>query len=404
MLAFYNIGVHIYSFAVFIASFFNPKAKLWLQGRKGLIELIERETSGFSGETIWVHCASLGEFEMARPVMERLKESDSKLRIVLTFFSPSGYEVRKNYTVADYVYYLPLDTHANAKRFVAAIKPNKVIFVKYDLWYHYLKQAKKHGATLLLISAQFRPSQQYFKFYGIVARRALLMFGKIFLVDEASEQLLNQINVKNTTVCGDTRYDRVMEVAHSVKRNTNIEDFRANSKLVVCGSTWAEDEKIIVNSINYFSDVKWIVAPHEVGEENIQRLEKLFPNSIRYSSYINSDAKVLIIDSIGLLNQLYGYADVAYVGGGFRTGLHNILEATAFGVPTVFGPDASRFPDATEMTEKGLAFSIANSLQLQTKFDELLNQDQLNLRGAITQFMNSRTGATEAILEYTNKC
>lgn len=404
MLAFYNIGIQLYHLAVRIASFFNPKANKWLDGRKGLLAKIEAETNTFSGKTLWVHCASLGEFEMARPVIERLKQADSSLRIVLTFFSPSGYEVRKQYKGADHVFYLPLDTQTNAARFVNAIKPSTVIFVKYDLWFHHLNEAKKCGAKLLLISAQFRPSQQYFKFYGITARKALKLFDKIFLVDADSEKLLHQIDVNNTRVCGDTRYDRVMEVAANADSIAAIETFKGTAKLIVCGSTWPEDEKLLAACVNAFPSTRWVVAPHEVVEANIQRLESLLPRSVRLSTFKNNDANVLVVDSIGILNSIYRYADVAYVGGGFRTGLHNILEATAFGVPTVFGPDFSRFPDAGEMAQKGLVFTIRNEEELKSKLDGLLAEDQTKLRNEITTFMQSRTGATNAILEYTNAC
>jgi len=403
VLVFYNIGIQLYYFAIRIASLFNPKAKKWLEGRTGLLTKIEQETSGFSGETLWVHCASLGEFEMARPIMELLKQQDSNLRIILTFFSPSGYEIRKNYELVNHVFYLPLDTKSNAKEFLNAIKPNTVIFVKYDLWFHHLNEAKKQGAKLMLVSAQFRPNQQYFKFYGATARKALKLFDKIFLVDVNSEKLLHQIDVKNTTVCGDTRYDRVMEIAKSAESISEIEQFKGDSKLVVCGSTWPEDEKLLAACLEKHPNTKWIITPHEIGEENLQRLEQLFPNSVRLSKFEKEGANVLIVDAIGLLNKIYRYADVAYVGGGFRTGLHNILEATAFGVPTVFGPDYSRFPDAGEMADNGLVFSIKNEAELNNRIEELLNNDQRKLRDSITDFMQSRTGATEAILEYTNK-
>lgn len=404
MLMFYNIGIRLYGLGIRVTSLFNPKAKKWLNGRKRLLDKIERETAGFKGETLWVHCSSLGEFEMARPIMEQLKQSDSKLRIVLTFFSPSGFEVRKNYQIADHVFYLPLDTALNAKQFVKAIKPSKVIFVKYDLWFHHLKAAKDFGAKLMLISATFRPDQVYFKYYGSVGRKALELFDRIFLVDTDSEKLIRSIGITNTIVCGDTRYDRVMEIAAAAEDNDFIKTFKGDSKLIICGSTWKEDEEVLLDSIENFKDVKWVIAPHEVGEENIQRLQKLFTDSVRYSQYKGSEARILIIDSIGLLNKLYRYANVAYIGGGFRTGLHNIFEATAFGVPTIFGPDTSRFPDAAEMAQIGLAFRILNSSELKSKVSELLAQDQEQLRSDIKSFMASRTGATKAILQYTNKC
>lgn len=404
MLMFYNIAIRLYGLGIRVAALFNPKAKKWLDGRKGLLENIESEVGVFSGETLWVHCASLGEFEMARPIMEQLKAHDSKLRVVLSFFSPSGYEIRKNYILADHVFYLPLDTPSNAKRIVQAIKPNKVIFVKYDFWFHHLKAAKDFGAKLMLISATFRPDQQYFKFYGSTGREALKLFDRIFLVEEESEKLLHEIGVKNTTVCGDTRYDRVMENAQSAERNELIESFKGDSKLIICGSTWKEDEVVLLDSIKNLKDVKWVIAPHEVGEENIRRVQKLFPDSVRYSNHLESSSRVLIIDSIGLLSQLYQYADIAYIGGGFRSGLHNVFEATAFGVPAVFGPDTSRFPDAEEMAQKGLAFRIQNGSELNSKLNDLLESDQDEVSGNIKKFMGSRMGATEAILEYTKNC
>ena len=404
MLLLYNISIRAYHFAILIASIFNSKAKKWLVGRNGLLREAEHRLSGFAGQTLWVHCASLGEFEMARPIMERLRGSEPQLRIVLTFFSPSGFEIRKNYPIADHVFYLPLDTPQNAKRMVQAIRPNKVIFVKYDLWFHHLHAAKTFGAKLMLISAQFRPGQHFFKFYGSLGRRTLKLFDRIFLVDSASENLLRSIGVKNTLVCGDTRYDRVMEIAASAEPNALIASFKGNSKLVVCGSTWSEDEALLASCVGRLENTKWIIAPHEVGEENIHRLEKLLPNSVRYSKPNEAVAQILIIDSIGMLSRLYRYADVAYIGGGFKTGLHNVLEATAYGVPTVFGPDHSRFPDAGEMVEKGMAFSIRNQSELEAKFSALLNLDQDEFRASLIGFMQGRKGATEAILKYTMDC
>jgi 3-deoxy-D-manno-octulosonic-acid transferase len=404
MLVFYNIGVRFYYFGVVIASSFSAKAKLWLLGRENLLQKIEQEVSGFSEQTIWVHCASLGEFEMVRPIIEGLKQVDSKLRIILTFYSPSGYEVRKNYDMADHVFYLPLDTRENASRFIKAIKPNKTIFVKYDLWFNYLNAAKGFGSKLILISAQFRPSQPYFKFYGGVGRDALKLFDQIFLVDSGSEKLMQEIGIENTTVCGDTRYDRVMEIVKIAEPFAEIERFKGDGKLVVCGSTWPEDERNLASLINKRGNTKWIIAPHEVGESNIMRLEKRFPDSVRLSNGSFTEANVIIVDSVGQLNKLYRFADVAYVGGGFKSGLHNILEATAYGVPTVFGPNHSRFLDAGEMASKGLAFSVLNESDLQAKITNLLEMDQSQFHSKVLEFMNVRTGATKAILEYTKEC
>ena len=405
MLVFYNIGIRLYHLGVLIASIFNPKAKLWIDGRNGLLQKIEQEVSDFSGETIWVHCASLGEFEMARPIMEGIKNSSSDSRIILTFFSPSGFEIRKKYALAEHVFYLPLDTASNAERFVRAIKPTKTIFVKYDLWFHHLNAAKKAGSELMLISAQFRENQSYFKFYGGVGRDALKLFDQTFLVDTNSEKLLHQIDIKKTTVCGDTRYDRVTEIASTSKSNKLIEAFKGESQLIVCGSTWQPDEEVIKMSLDSFTNVKWIIVPHEVGDANLKRIENLFLNTIRYSKLDSqSSSRIVIVDSIGILNTLYKYANVAYVGGAFKTGLHNILEATAYGVPTVFGPDYSQFADAGELVAANLAFSIKNEQELKKQMATLLNDDQKKLSSSILEFMKKRTGASEAILEYTNKC
>ncbi|MFC2175494.1 3-deoxy-D-manno-octulosonic acid transferase [Bacteroidota bacterium] len=397
----YNIGIRLYHFGVLVASFFNPKAKLWLQGRKGLLAKIERECSGYTGKTMWVHCASLGEFEMARPIMEGVKSTEPETRLVLTFFSPSGFEIRKNYALADHVFYLPIDTADNAMRFVRAINPSSVVFVKYDLWYHFINAAHAFGARLILISAQFRSNQHFFKKHGGIGRKTLQLFNHIFCVDNHSLQLLQSISVKDVTVCGDTRYDRVMEVAGTGSGVDKIVQFKEKRKLVVCGSTWKEDEALLVSCVAQWPDVRWVIAPHEVGEDNLQRIEKLFKRTVRFSDFDGqSEASVLLVDNVGYLSKMYAHAEVAYVGGGFKTGLHNILEATAFSVPTVFGPDFSRFPDAGEMVQSNLAFSINNQAQLQQCMRNLLEEDQTALRNKIGKFMQQRTGATKAILKY----
>ncbi|MDP6908534.1 MAG: glycosyltransferase N-terminal domain-containing protein [Flavobacteriales bacterium] len=403
MLLLYNISISFYRLGVYLASFINPKATKWIEGRKGLLCEIEQQTAGFDGETVWVHCASLGEFEMARPIIESVKARNPSTRIVVTFFSPSGYEVRKDYQLVDHVFYLPIDSKSNAESFIGAIKPTTVIFVKYDLWFHYLNEAKKAGAKLILISAQFRQKLHFFKLYGTIGRRTLRMFNRIFLVDEKSKKLLDSIAINDAVVCGDTRYDRVVEVAKASESVDVIERFKSHSKLVICGSTWAEDEALLVDCVKANQNVKWVIAPHEVGEENLKRMEKLFADTVRLSNFSNSsNAQVLLVDGVGYLSKLYRYADVAYVGGGFKTGLHNILEATAFGVPTIFGPCHSRFPDAGEMDENGLAFSIKNQEELGTRLSGLLSQDQTDLRNRILAFMEARTGATRTILQYLN--
>ena len=401
MVLLYDLGIRMYALSIALASIFNPKAKEWILGRRGLLSRIENKVGTSDRETLWVHCASLGEFEMARPVMEGLKERDSSIRIVLTFFSPSGYRVRKDYSVADHVFYLPTDTESNARRFIKAIRPSTVIFVKYDLWLHYLQEAKRSGAHLIMIAAQFRPEQHYFRWYGTVGRTALKAFDRVFLIDEKSDRLLQTIKVSTGTVCGDPRYDRVMKVARTAGADLAMETFKADSKLVICGSTWKEDETLLAEAIRKFPKVKWVLAPHEAGETHLRQLESLLGNTVRYSrSGDNPETRVMLVDGVGFLSRLYRYADVAYVGGAFRTGLHNILEATAFGVPTIFGPDHSRFPDAGGMAAKNLAFSIRDQQELNDRLALLLCADRSDLRNRISEFMHSRTGASAAVLGY----
>jgi len=394
----YHLAITIYHTALRIAALWHPKAQLWVNGRKGLLERIEREVRPHQGRTVWVHCSSLGEFEMARPIMEALKADPIPPRIVLTFFSPSGYGIRKDYAGADHVFYLPLDGEANAQRFMAVIRPDAAVFVKYDLWWHFLKTAKTHGAQLVLISAVFAQRQHFFKWYGGHGHRCLHLFDRIFTVDGNSVKLLHGIGITQTESVGDTRYDRVMEVATHWSGFPAIDRFKGESKLVVCGSTWAEDEALIRDAMAQFPDVKWIIAPHEVGDGNIKRMERMFPSAVRFSGYTDQQTDMLIVDSIGVLNRLYGHADAAYVGGGFGRVLHNILEATAYGIPVTFGPDHASFPDAGQMVEQGLVFSVRDANGLSVSLRRCL--DGAVDREAILAFMQQRTGAKEAVLRF----
>lgn len=396
----YDLAIGLYHTALRMAAMWHPKARKWAAGRKGLVERIEREVGVFSGKTVWVHCASLGEFEMARPIMEGLKDSTAPTRIVLTFFSPSGYEVRKDYAGADHVFYLPIEGRMNAQRFIAAVRPDTAVFVKYDLWWHFLMAAKGHGTHLMLISAVFTPRQYSFKWYGGHGRRCLGLFDRIFTVDDSSVKQLRGIGIDHAESVGDTRYDRVMEVAADWSGFPSIDRFKGEGKLVVCGSTWPEDEAVIRGAMVRFPDVKWIIVPHEVGDANIRRMERLFPQAVRFSGYTDQQTDVLLVDSIGVLNRLYGHADVAYVGGGFGRVLHNILEATAFGIPVIFGPDHATFPDAGLMAERGLAFSIRDGEELSSALRECL--DGKVDRHLILAFMRERTGAKVAVLDCLN--
>lgn len=394
----YHFAISFYHNALRIAALWHPKARLWVNGRKGLLTKIEREVGRYQGTTIWVHCASLGEFEMARPIMEVLKTLPAPPRIVLTFFSPSGYEIRKNYEGADHVFYLPREGRADAQRFIAAVRPRQVIFVKYDLWWHFLRAAKESGAQLVLISAVFTPKQYFFKWYGIHGRRCLALFDRIFTVEAHSAAQLHSIGIYATQASGDTRYDRVMQVASSWAPIETIDLFKGNKKLVVCGSTWAEDEQLLSTMVSAFPEVKWIIAPHEVSEGNVSRLQRMFPEAVRHSQYQRQETDVLVIDSIGLLNRLYGHADVAYVGGAFGRVLHNVLEATAYGIPVVFGPDMGRFLEAYYLVQKGWATSVSDGPQLLSALRSYMEGEYP--KETVLQFMHQRTGATNAVVSY----
>ncbi len=392
----YDLLISAYHLALRLAAFRNAKARLWVEGRKGLLERIETEVAGHLGPTVWVHCASLGEFEMARPIIEGIRAMGQGHRIILTFFSPSGYEVRKDFSGAEHVFYLPLDTEANAQRFVGAIRPDVVIFVKYDLWRHFLEAAKGFGARLFLISAVFEKRQYFFKWHGGHGRACLALFDRIFTVDDASVQLLKGIGINNAEACGDTRYDRVMDMARNWEPIPEVLRFKGDARLVVCGSTWSEDEAVIRGAIDALQGVRWVLAPHEVDEASLRRIEAVFPEAVRLSRYRGQSATMLLVDSIGLLGRLYGQADVAYVGGAFGRRLHNILEVTAYGIPVVFGPDHGHLPDAGQMLQLGLATSVADAPQLTAALRHRL-ADPFE-KEVLLDFMRQRTGATEVIL------
>lgn len=413
MIFFYNIFTSLYLFSVYIVSFFNKKAKKWIEGRKNVFENLNAALAGKQAESLlWMHCASLGEFEQGRPLLEKLKEGNSKLKIVLTFFSPSGYEIRKNSPLADHIFYLPMDSKKNAERFVSLLNPSVVIFVKYEFWFHYLNELKKKNIPSFLISASFRANQHFFRWYGEWFREILKTFTHIFVQDEGSKNLLEKINIKNVSVSGDTRFDRVFATAQAAEGIPVIAKFKEGKKIFIAGSTWEEDEKIIYRIPFSKYRLKVIIAPHEISENNIRRVISLFPEkSIRYSHLLKMDeatrdreliaCNFLIIDNIGMLARLYRYGDISYIGGAHGRSLHNILEAAAFGLPVIFGPDYSKNWEAAALIGKGGAFSVKNSGELENKIGFLLH-DEMILRIASEMsrnFVRSNTGATEKILE-----
>lgn len=405
----YNIGIRSYDLAIRLAAPFNEKASLWVKGRKDIrkkINAIQR-----NGERlVWFHAASLGEFEQGRPVMEELKRAEPETKILLTFFSPSGYEIRKNYNGADYILYLPTDTPGNARFLVQQLKPDAAVFIKYEFWYNYLRELNKHQIPVYLISAIFRPEQPFFKSWGSLHRRMLGFFSRLFVQDDESVRLLDSIGVKNARRTGDTRFDRVKQIADTAKEIENVRLFCNGQPAVVCGSTWPPDEDILMEYINNdHNGYKWIIAPHEIGENHVKTiLEKCKRKITRYSNKnaVFADNDVLIIDCIGLLSAIYRYGQVAYIGGGFGVGIHNTLEAAVYGIPVIFGPKYQKFNEAVSLISEGGAFTINNGSQLKEILDTLINKPIIAETAGkkALEYVESQLGATQIILkELKNK-
>ncbi len=400
----YNLAINIFSALVHIAAPFNPKAALWVNGRKKWAQKISGKINP-GDRTFWIHCASLGEFEQGRPVIEAVRKQMPGLKIVLTFFSPSGFEIRKNYSEADCVSYLPSDTPSNVEEFIKIVHPELVIFVKYEFWNNYISELYKRNIPLYLISGIFRPGQHFFKSYGSFFREILKKFRIIFVQDSTSVELLTGIGIKNVIRAGDTRFDRVVSIAGNAGKISKIEQFRGSERLFLAGSSWKPDEEIIARYINQNPGrMKWVFAPHEIEEDNIERLEKLFMvKCVRFSKYDESsaDARVMIIDNIGMLSSAYRYAYVAAIGGGFGKGIHNILEAACWGIPVMFGPRYEKFREAVELIkEKGAmtfdSFEIFSGILNKWLNDELF---YLESAKAASFYVNKNTGATGIILD-----
>jgi len=402
MTALYNIGIQLYFLTIRIASFFSKKARLWVNGRKNQ-SLIRFDSS------IWFHFASLGEFEQGRPVLEEMKRVYPGDKIVVTFFSPSGYEVRKNTPLADAVYYLPLDTPANARKFIDTVQPRMAVFTKYEYWYHYFNEMHKRELPLYVISAIFRPQQVFFKWYGGLQIKILRMATHFFVQDEQSKDLLQSLGLQNVTISGDTRFDRVWVNARQRKILPVINEFKNGHKVFIVGSTWPQDDKLIAGLITQYPAWKFIIAPHETSNENINKLIDMLPanTAIRYSELATHHPPVtarpiLIIDNIGMLSSLYYYGDIAYIGGGFGAGIHNTLEAAAFGLPVIFGPNYSRFKEARDLISLKAGFSIADETQLKNIANTLIT-DELFYKNAsekIKAYVFEQKGATKVILDY----
>lgn len=359
-----------------------------------------------------MHCASLGEFEQGRPVLEEIKNKYPAYKIVVSFFSPSGYEIRKNYPGADTIIYLPIDNLNNAKKLIAAINPSLVIWVKYEYWYYYLTELKKRNIPVILVSGIFRETQPFFKWYGGIWKIMLGCFQQLFVQNESSKKLLSKIGIeKNVSVTGDTRFDRVIAIADKKEPVKFIIGFVGGKQVLVAGSSWEDDEIELIHYVKAHPEIKFIIAPHEIDKESMEDVKKEFTNSIFYSELetgilVPENINVLIIDNIGMLSRLYQYADITYVGGGFRKdGIHNILEAAVYRKPVIFGPVYEKFAEARDLVEAGGAFTINNALELEALLDRLFkNKIELEKTCKIAgDYVHSKKGATQKIMDYVTE-
>ncbi len=418
----YHIFLAIYSAGIHVASLWNKKARSWVNGRKYFFKKLKQTYNSAGQPTVWMHCASLGEFEQGRPLLKKLKEDFPGVSLVITFFSPSGYDIVKNNKEYDNVYYLPMDSASNAKRLIAILKPDLVLWIKYEYWHYYLRELKSKNIPVLLVSGVFRDSQPFFKWYGTFWKKMLDAFEHFFVQNNLSKERLSAIvEGGKITVSGDTRCDRVINIASNFIEVSGIAAFCGDNKVIVAGSTWEDDEAEWIHFVREHRDIKFIIAPHEIDHQNINDVKKEFEGSITYSEWMEkpvsgigykgsgtnaSTTNCLIIDNIGILSRLYKYATVTYVGGGFRDdGLHNILEAAVYGKPVIFGPAYSKNFEAEELIECSGAISIGSALELEKVVDGLLaNEEEILSRGnASKEYVYKNAGASEKIISYINK-
>jgi len=404
MLLLYQIAVRLYLLGIRLAAPFVPKAQKWVKGRQGLFEQLQANIDP-ARPLIWMHCASLGEFEQGRPILESLRKKYPEHFLLLTFFSPSGYEIRKDYPVVDLVTYLPGDTPAQAARFVGLIRPKLVIFVKYEFWLYHLRALFDQQIPVMLISAIFRPSQLFFKWYGGPFRKLLKQFSHIFVQDQSSFDLLRSKGLEALTISGDTRVDRVAQLAASAPTDQVVQHFAEGKKLLIAGSTWPPDEALLCQWINEDADqaYAYVIAPHDIAEAHLLQIEQqLSVATHRYSQgSVPSGTRVLLIDNIGKLSALYQYGQLAYIGGGFGSGIHNILEPAAFGLPIIFGPRYHKFEEARVLLRSGGAFHIEDFEGLSEIFIALKQEKKHHKAAtAALEYIHTQQGASQMIIQY----
>lgn len=411
----YNTGVALYTLVIHISAVFNPKAKLWVKGRENWKTKFTAEIEKLGqAERVWVHCASLGEFEQGRPVIEKIKQLYPEKKIILTFFSPSGYEIRKNYELADLICYLPPDSPSNARDFINVCNPKSVIFVKYEFWLNYLFELKRKNIPTFLISAIFKNHQPFFKWYGSNFRKGLNAYTTIFVQDNNSQLLLKSLSVNTGLVCGDTRIDRVLKIKETASEIEMVRKFCETSFTLIAGSSWPKDDELLLKAFSQLQsrikNLKLVIVPHEVDPKNISNLEHLIKQQkINYSLFsknaIQDTDSILVIDTIGILSSIYKYANIAYIGGGFDNGIHNILEPAVYGLPVLFGPNHIKFNEATELILCGGAFEIESMTALANTVESLAVNKELFKKSseASINYILKSEGATKKIIDQVFK-
>lgn len=399
----YNLGIYLYSLIIHLAAPFSRKPRKMMKGHWIVYELLRQQKEN-GAKYIWFHAASLGEFEQGRPLIEKIKERYPEYKILLTFFSPSGYEVRRNYQEADIVCYLPLDKPRNVKKFLDIMQPCMAFFIKYEFWKNYLNELHKRNIPVYSVSSIFRKEQIFFKWYGGAYRKVLSNFDQLFVQNETSKRFLSKIGIEKVTVVGDTRFDRVLEIRQEAKNLPLVEAFKGDSLTIVAGSSWAPDEDLFIEYFNNHPEMKLIIAPHVIDENHlVEIISKLKRPYVRYSKATEQNIKkadCLIIDGYGLLSSIYRYGEIAYIGGGFGVGIHNVLEAAVYGIPVIFGPKYQKFMEAKQLIEGKGAFSIKDSEELSQLLDKMISDKEfLKESGSNAgNYVTKNLGASELIL------